>query len=92
MRLCLIGLVLGASLTLGCGTQMESSGGLTSESNTFNPLVTTVGRTGETVQYRLDRDFCYKLVQSQSDLAMTESTSIAKFRKCLIAKGYALES
>ena len=65
---------------------------LNSESSTFNPLVTRDGRTGETAQYRLDRDFCYKVVQSQSDLAMTESTSIVKFRKCLIAKGYALAS
>ena len=82
--------LLSAMLLAGCGTPADIPRGLVADSNTFAPAAYKDGREAEPQQYRIDRDLCFKQVQSQTDLAMTESTNISKVRKCLIGKGYVL--
>jgi hypothetical protein len=81
-----------AMLSAGCGTPADTPRGLAADLGTFAPTAYKDGREVEPQQYRTDRDVCFKQVQSQTDLAMTESTNISKFRKCLIGKGYVLLS
>ena len=90
MRLLLVGLTPCVLVFLGCGTQAYIPSGRTTDSDTHAPAAYKDGREAEPQQYRTDRDLCFKQVQSQTDLAMTESTNITKFRKCLIGKGYVL--
>ena len=82
--------LLSAMLLAGCGTPADIPSGRTTDSNTFAPVAYKDGREAEPQQYRIDRDLCFKQVEAQTDLAMTESTNISKVRKCLIGKGYVL--
>ena len=77
-------------LLSGCGTPADIRSGRTTDSDTYAPAAYKDGREAEPQQYRTDRDLCFKQVQSQTDLAMTESTNITKFRKCLVSRGYLL--
>lgn len=90
MRLLLVGLTPCVLVFFGCGTPADIPSGRTTDSGTFAPTAYKDGREAEPQQYRTDKDVCFKQVQSQTDLAMTESTNISKFRKCLIGKGYVL--
>jgi hypothetical protein len=82
--------LLSAMLLAGCGTPADIPSGRTTDSDTVAPAAYKDGREADPQQYRTDRDLCFKQVQSQTDLAMTESTNISKVRKCLIGKGYVL--
>jgi len=90
MRLLSAVALLSAMLSAGCGTQADIPSGLTSDAGTYAPAAYKDGREAEPQQYRTDSDLCFKQVQSQTDLAMTEAVNISKFRKCLIGKGYLL--
>ena len=90
MRLLLAGLTPCVLVFFGCGTQAYVPSGRTTDSDTYAPAAYKDGREAEPQQYRTDRDLCFKQVQSQTDLAMTESTNITKFRKCLVSRGYVL--
>ena len=58
-------------------------------SGDYNPLTT---ENVNADRYRMDKATCYKQVQEQSDLKMSESYNKIKFRECLIQKGYILLS
>ena len=90
MQLLTAGTLLSAMLLAGCGTPADIPSGRTTDSDNFAPAAHKDGREAEPQQYRTDRDLCFKQVQAQTDLAMTESTNIYKVRKCLIGKGYVL--
>ena len=90
MRILIATVVPSVIFLAGCGTQPSMTSGTVADSDTFAPAAYKDGREAEPQQYRTDRDSCFKQVQSQTDLAMTESTNISKVRKCLISKGYVL--
>jgi len=90
MRLLLFGLAPCVLVFSGCGTQAYIPSGLVADSGTFAPSAYKDGREADPKQYSADRDLCFKQVQAQTDLAMTESTNITKFRKCLVSRGYVL--
>ena len=90
MRLLTAAFLPSAMLLAGCGTPADIPSGRTTDSGTFAPTAYKDGREAEPQQYRTDRDLCFKQVQAQTDLAMTEATNITKFRKCLVGRGYLL--
>jgi len=71
-----------------CSTQMVS---LNSESalNDYNPQTT---ENVDAKRYQVDKQQCYKQVQDQSELKMSDRYNVTKFRECLIQKGYILLS
>ena len=71
-----------------CSTQMVS---LNSESglNDYNPQTT---ENVDDKRYQADKQQCYKQVQDQSELKMSERYNVIKFRECLIQKAYILLS
>ena len=77
-------------LLCGCSVQTEILSRPVNQTSPYGPDAYKDGREAEPQQYRTDRDLCFKQVQSQTDLAMTESTNITKFRKCLVSRGYLL--
>lgn len=72
-----------------CATQ--HLGPLISESSSsdYNPLTTD---NVDAKRYQADKQQCYKQVQDQSELKMSDRYNVIKFRECLVQKGYVLMS
>jgi hypothetical protein len=57
-------------------------------SNDFNPLTTST----DLKKYELDKEICLKELKLDVGENVKENSAIAKFRRCLIDKGYVLLS
>ena len=79
-------------LLCGCGAQTEILSRPINETSTYSPDASKDGREADGQKYRIDKEECFKQVQSATTLAMTEATNSVKFRKCLVGRGYILMS
>ena len=61
----------------------------TSSSGDYNPLTLP---SVDPEKYKLDKQLCFKQVESQNSKDMGRNYNIVKFRECLIQKGYVLLS
>ena len=81
-----------ALLLCGCSVQTEILSRPVNQTSSYGPDANKDGREADHQKYLIDKEECSKQVQAQTKLAMTEATTIAKFRKCLIDRGYVLMS
>ena len=72
----------------GCNSLSVASN-QTSSSGDYNPLTVP---SVDPEKYKLDKQLCFKKVESQNSKDMGRNYNIVKFRECLIQKGYVLLS
>ena len=72
-----------------CSTQNIVSLSTDASLNEYNPQTT---ENVDAKRYQADKQLCYKQVQDQSELKMSERYNVTKFRECLVQKGYILLS
>ena len=83
--------LFGAALLLfqGCTTLNSGALSLDSSSGAYNPM--TIDGV-DANKFKMDKQQCYKQVQTDAATPMSDYYNVIKFRDCLVKKGYVLMS
>ena len=80
--------ILALLIVQGCSS-IGGASNQTSSSGDYNPLTLT---SVDPEKYKLDKQLCFKQVDTLISKDMAMNFNILKFRECLIQKGYVLLS